>query len=273
VQDLENREPPHEVERAIATGIDELWVYEAVQEAVPRLLTLLDDADDELAGAAAHALAWFPERAALTVPALAAVAADEARQPGVRATALLAAGMAGRDPRPLADLLARLAHDHDENLRWAAAATWALTAGRDAPQAAKAVLRTRAEAAVDEDEDDWLIWHWGQARWSLKLLDAVDGQASAQVRRLLVEAALEAEGDIDALWHNRLMHPFDLAYPDNKLDGPVPFTKLTPAQRYLVEFLVARPKALTGDYRGAGPLLRQHHLPTEHAALAAFAAS
>lgn len=271
VADIRHRQPPDRVERMIAKGVDELRAYEAVQEAVPKLLTLLDDADDEVAASAAHALAWFPERAALTVPALVAVAADEARQTRVRTTALLAAGMAGRDPGQLADLLSRLARADDEDLRWAAAATWALTAGAGAPDDAKAVLRARAEAG--EDEDDWLPWLWDRNGWSLRLLDAVDAQASAEARRQLVAAALEAIPDGDAVWHNRLVHPFDLAYPDGYPDEPAPYGRLSPAQRCLVEFLVAHPEAFTSRHQGAGHLLRRHQLPDEHPALAAFSAA
>ncbi|GIG08054.1 HEAT repeat domain-containing protein [Catellatospora coxensis] len=272
VQDIEHREPPHEVERTIATSLDELRVYEDVRDAVPQLITLLDGADDELVGAAAHALAWFPEQAVLTVPVLTAVAADEAQGPGLRATALLAAGMAGRDSRLLSDLLARLIHDSDEDLRWAAAGTWALTAGSDTPDAAKAVLRMLGESAGN-DEDYWLAWRWNRADWSLALLDAVDEEMAAQVRRVRVAAALEERWNEGAMWHNRLVDPFNLAYPDGEPDGPVPFAELTSAQRCLVEFLVAHPEALEGGHRGGGHLLRWHCLPDEHPVLAAFAGS
>jgi hypothetical protein len=177
LEDVENRQAPHEVEQAIAAGLDELRVYEAVRDTVPQLVMLLDDADDELVGAVAYALAWFPEHAASTVPALAAVASDAGQGTGVRAAALVAAAMAGRDPGPLAGLLSRLSEDDDEELRWAAAAAWALTAGPDAPAAAKLVLRTCAES--DAEDEVWLAWQWSRADWSLALLEAVDTQAGA----------------------------------------------------------------------------------------------
>ncbi|WP_203744201.1 HEAT repeat domain-containing protein [Catellatospora bangladeshensis] len=272
VKDIENRQPPNEVERQIANALDELRVYEAVRDAVPQPLTLLTDTDEELAGAVTRALAWFPEQASQTVPALTAVAADEAQGSGMRATALLAAGMAGRDACPLSNLLARLIHDYDENLRWAAAGTWALTAGPDAPDTAKSVLRLFGEPAED-DEPHWLRWAWSRADWSLALLEVVDEVTAAQVRRQRVAVALEERWDEGSLWHNRLVTPFQLAYPDGEPDEPVPFAKLTPAQRCLVEFLLSHPEALEGDPEGGGYLLREHCLPDEHPALAAYAAS
>lgn len=272
VQDVETRQPPNEVERTIANALDELRVYEAVRDAVPRLVTLLADADDELVGAVAHALAWFPEQASLTVPALTEIAADETQGPGVRATALLAAGMAARDAGPLADLLAPLINDDDEDLRWAAAGTWALTAGPDTPDAANSVLRVFGDPAED-GESHWLGWRWSRADWSLALLDVVDEVTAAQLRRLRVAAALEERWAVGSLWHNRLVTPFQLAYPDGEPDEPVPFAELTPAQRCLVEFLVSHPEALEGDHEGGGYLLREHCLPDEHPALVAYAAA
>lgn len=48
----------------------ELDCYDAVKDGVPKLITLLDDEDTSVQKAAAYALAWFPEEAEKSLPAL-----------------------------------------------------------------------------------------------------------------------------------------------------------------------------------------------------------
>ncbi|MEU4424298.1 hypothetical protein AB0F81_27065 [Actinoplanes sp. NPDC024001] len=71
----------------------ELCVYDAVRAGVPLFCDLLTDADPPLRVAAAYALAWFSEDAALSSGPLAAAVADP--EAPVAATALVALGLIG----------------------------------------------------------------------------------------------------------------------------------------------------------------------------------
>jgi hypothetical protein len=107
---------PLELLTAIAIGYDESWLpgglpnrfynhiaiaaYDAVGAAVPPLRTMLSDRDAAVRTAAAYALAWFPEQADGSLPALGSAATDwcgEADGP-VIATVLVATGLLGGEP-------------------------------------------------------------------------------------------------------------------------------------------------------------------------------
>ncbi|OKI44860.1 HEAT repeat domain-containing protein [Micromonospora sp. CB01531] len=101
----------------------ELAVYDAVQAGVPLLRSLLGHPDPGVRIGAAHALAWFPEEAtgslpALTHPTAARLEPDRAEvvpEPGPVATMLVASGLLGAAP----DI--RLLADPHPLVRWAAA--------------------------------------------------------------------------------------------------------------------------------------------------------
>ncbi|GID60441.1 hypothetical protein [Actinoplanes couchii] len=111
----------------------ELSAYDAVRAGVPLFRDLLSAADPGLRVAAAYALAWFPEEAAVVERALTASAADP--DPAVAATALVALFLSGGPGAIFREALG----DGRALVRWAAAVT---VAGLDGP--------ATGQAAVDE---------------------------------------------------------------------------------------------------------------------------
>jgi HEAT repeat protein len=93
-----------------------LAAYDAVRAGVGLFATVATDPDPALRTAAGYAMAWFPEEAATSAPALARLAGDTDEL--VAATAIVALGLIGRDrpddigtdPRPLVRLAGALTH-------------------------------------------------------------------------------------------------------------------------------------------------------------------
>lgn len=92
--------------------------YDAVHAKLPELSTLLTADDPALRAETAHLLAWFPDMADTSVPALTALVADEP-SPVVAATAIVALGLLG-DPATIPLIRAQLKNDAAV-LRWASA--------------------------------------------------------------------------------------------------------------------------------------------------------
>ncbi|MEV4122950.1 hypothetical protein [Micromonospora sp. NPDC049645] len=138
----------------------ELAVYDAVRAGVPLFRTLLTHSDPGVRTVAAYALAWFPEEAEGTVPALAG-AIDAAERPGVEstpgelATMLVASGLLGAAPD------VRWLADPRPALRWAAAIGRARVLGATADPATVDELLGWASAPPDDAgpalvESDWV---------------------------------------------------------------------------------------------------------------------
>ncbi|OKJ73610.1 hypothetical protein AMK31_32535 [Streptomyces sp. TSRI0107] len=88
----EMRRATFDFELHLSAGQAELRAYDAVRGELAGLAALLDDPDPAVRAATAHLLAWFPEEAAHTLPGLLRLAGEE-REPAVRATAIVAAGL------------------------------------------------------------------------------------------------------------------------------------------------------------------------------------
>ncbi|GAA2361225.1 hypothetical protein Cme02nite_38890 [Catellatospora methionotrophica] len=249
---------------------DELRVYDAVRAELPRIAALLDDTDGDVIEAAAYLLAWFPEAAHDTVVPLLAVAGHHDWRRDLRVTALLAAGLAARGPVPESAVITSLAHDGDEEVRWAAAVAWTLTAGTAVPEDPRAVLRARAGAGIGPDEPVLAPWGMGRAEWSVRLLEHLGDPGAADARAALVRA--EATRRPHGPWAERLGEAFYLAFGDDERASPAGYAELTAAQRWLVDHLVRHPDALIAEPDEVTELLRWHGLPDSHPALTAYAA-
>lgn len=90
--------------------------YDAVREALPALVVLLNSDSPELRAETANLLAWFPEFAETSVPLLTAFVASEA-SPGAAATGLVALGLLG-DPESV-PFIRRYLDSTILKLRWA----------------------------------------------------------------------------------------------------------------------------------------------------------
>ena len=115
--------------------------HDAVRQGVPLFRTLLAHPDPAVRAAAAYALAWFPEDAEGSVPALAALATSDVDD-GIAATARVSMGLLGTatdfdDPRPV--------------VRWATAVGQVRVYGTGAGQEAVDELR-HWTAASGRDE-------------------------------------------------------------------------------------------------------------------------
>ncbi|MEV4417028.1 hypothetical protein [Catellatospora sp. NPDC049609] len=250
---------------------DELPTYDAVRIEVPRIVPLLADPDPDVAEAAAYLLAWFPEQARITVGPLVDMAFRAGLPRDARVTALMAAGLAALSPAPALSAGLDLLSDPDGEVRWAAAAAWALAAGPAAPEEVRVVLRARAEDRSEHGEP-WLApWGMRRAEWSVRLLEQIGDPSGAEIRRRLVAQAL-AQPRTGA-WHEHLAEPFYLAFGDDERTGRVPFERLSAAQRWLVEYLAGHPEVFEGDAEPVTDLLRWYGLPAGHGLLAAYASA
>lgn len=92
--------------------------YDAVREALPALVVLLNSDSPELRAETANLLAWFPEFAATSIPLLTAFIASEA-SPGAAATGLVALGLLGA-PETI-PFIRRYLDSTTLELRWASA--------------------------------------------------------------------------------------------------------------------------------------------------------
>ena len=81
----------------------ELDCYTAVQKGVPTLLNLLTDADARVRRAAVYALAWFPEAASQSLPAIRGLLKTESEEVAI-ANALLALGLLAQTAESKSDV-------------------------------------------------------------------------------------------------------------------------------------------------------------------------
>ncbi|MEU1756730.1 hypothetical protein ABZ436_29305 [Micromonospora matsumotoense] len=248
----------------------ELTVYDAVRAGVPLLRDLLTDVEPGLRTGAAYALAWFPQDAAGSIPALvaAAEAAMEVHE-GEAATALVAAGLLGAAPD--AGLLA----DPRPVIRWAAAIGRARVLGVDADEATvDALLAWTAAAepgnrpATGGAEVPFLDGDLnGYAGLSLRLLGPrhTDRALDALLDRLCVavgEQALPVAAEV-----------LRLAFPDGRLPAGVAGAALAARQRRLVEVLTRSPGAWLIDgvsFGNFASLVGDYGLPRSREAMLAY---
>jgi hypothetical protein len=231
----------------------ELAAYDAVRVGVPLFRSLLADDDAELRTAAAYLLAWFPEDAAGSVPALAAVEDD-----GI---ALVALGLLG-SADDAAFLLPKLADDR-ELVRWGAAVGLASLQGPAAGREVVAELLTWAGGPAGERDDMPFLRGdiGGVAVLALRRLDPAyaDVAFDALLGRLRSVSGMPAV----TVLYEALRH----AWPDGEqLPAGTPFAALSSPQQRLLHVLATSPDTWRlGDHPGLfgnfTSLLAHHNLP------------
>ncbi|MBO4209378.1 hypothetical protein [Micromonospora echinofusca] len=258
-----------------------LAAYDAVRVGVPLFRSLLTHPDPAVRISAGYALAWFPEEAAGSLPALAAVhrpvgtgETATAGPAGVVATSLVATGLLGGVPD--ATFLA----DPRPAVRWAAAVGRACALGADADPGTVAELVTWT--AQPPDEPGVGPDHPGG------YVPFLDGDLSGYAGLALHQVGPEhTDRAYDALLSRlssvsgREAMPvaggaFRIAFPDGCVPEGTPFTALTVRQQRLVEVLVRSPQTWLIDGRQFGNfigLVDGYGLPASQVALQAYLAT
>lgn len=226
-----------------------LACYDAVRAGVALFQQLLGDADPRMRAEAAYALAWFPEHAGGSVPALAGAVGNEP-EPMVAATILVSVGLladpAGGQVRRLLD--EQLGHRVDWR-RWGAAIAVAVQAGCSPGMVGSdpAVERAVAELARgirehpprNRNNDLWPQWLFGDTRGLSALCLAHLGSKVALYVVDAVAAVLPSVNDQDRLHLVRaLVHA---AFPDGPFGTPPQADELTALQQQAVAALAAVP--------------------------------
>ncbi|TXS54417.1 HEAT repeat domain-containing protein [Streptomyces sp. t39] len=214
---------------------DELATYDAVRAEVPALLSLLEDAEPDVRTAAAHAVAWFPEEAAGTVPHLLRLLERET-EPAVTATALVAAGLLG-DGTIVPVLRPFLGHERPSAVRWAAAT--AITEAGCPAQDADACVAVLATLCADEDEpsDHGIPFHEGDLRGYAAASLTVLGERHPGEALEAVTSGLSRTSGIAAFAVTSAA--LRLAFGDGRPASLPAYTDLTPAQQRLMRTLAS----------------------------------
>ncbi|RZT79083.1 hypothetical protein EV382_2279 [Micromonospora violae] len=268
----------------------ELSVYDAVRAGVPVFRTLLTHSDPGVRTGAAYTLAWFPEEADGSVPALAG-AIDAAREAGVGAasgevaTMLVASGLLGAapderwlaDPRPV--------------VRWAAAIGRARVLGSGADEAtveellswaanpsddavfppAGGVAEPGGDAVMAPAPDGWVPFLDGD-------LGGYAGLALRQLGPQHTERAFDALLDrLPTVSGDRsltvLGTALRVAFPDGPAPRGTPLAALAPRQRRLAEVLgrSTEPWLIDGqEFGNVCMLLGEYGLPQSRTAMLAY---
>ncbi|SCL38258.1 hypothetical protein GA0074692_4951 [Micromonospora pallida] len=239
----------------------ELAAYDAARAGVPVLRALLTHPEPGPRIGGAYALAWFPEEAADSLPALLAAvttalaadgrtsagpAADAAdgrasaagdRAADVAATALVAAGLLGSAPD------SALLTDPRPVVRWAAAVARARVLGPDADDATveellrwtTATPRGRRRSA----DDVWVPFLEGDlAGYAALALRQVGPRHADRTYAALLDRLPAVDG-VEAL--TVATEALRLAFPDGPLPAGTPPEALTGRQRRLAEMLARSP--------------------------------
>jgi HEAT repeat protein len=220
-----------------------LATYGAVSDGVPVLRGLLNDPDPAVRASAAHALAWFPDHAAETLPPLLSACDDPA--PIVAATALVATSLLSTSDDALVVERLRSAFDRSEPaISTGGAIGLAWLAGADAPPQIAGVLV--GWATEDDDvraEKVPFMFLGGDLRAAATSALARLGGTATRVwvgplcTRLPTVSRFRAAVLLETL--------LGAAFPDSR-PGPTPntpFGELTPLQQASLRALLASPHA------------------------------
>lgn len=227
-----------------------LACYDAVRAGVGLFQRLLGDADARTRAQAAYGLAWFPEHADGSVPALVG-AVDGEPAPTVAATMLVALGLLADPGHGQVQVLleAQLGHQAHWH-RWGAATALAIQAGpsrgpgashgaqQAMPELAHAIRRHPPPARGD---DLWPRWLSGDTRGLSALCLARLGPAAAPHTITAIAAVLPSLGRWDGLQLVRAL--LRAAFPDGPPGAPPRANQLSALQRQAVAALAAAPRA------------------------------
>jgi HEAT repeat protein len=214
----------------------ELAAYDAVRAGLPLIRSLVTDADAEVRAAAAHVLAWFPEEATASLPALIPAAADS--DPTVAATALAAIGLLSTpDAAEVVSVLESALDDPRDVVRWGAAIGLARLNGQDAGP--KVAVELHEWVGRDEGAREEIPFFDGNLRGyaarSLPLL----GDAYADDSFTALLDCLPRVSGSEALPVAEVA--LQLAFPSPPLPEGTPFAALDERQRQLVRVLADSP--------------------------------
>lgn len=248
-----------------------LAAYDAVRVGLPLVRTLLDAEDPGLRTTAAHALAWFPEEAPATVPALIPLAEDP--DPVVAATALVAVGLlATPGTERVTPALEAALGDHRELVCWGAATALTRLHGPAAghPRAAEE-LRTRLTGHGERGAEVPFLDGDVRGYAALSLCRFDDARADENFTALL--ASLPEVSGREALPVAEAA--LRLAFADGRLPDRTPFAALDDRQRRLIHVLADSPGTwrLRGhSFGNFSMLVAGYGLPHDADAMAAYAA-
>lgn len=228
----------------VKLGVGMRDTYNAIEDHVPELIALLEDGDRIVRMEAAHLLAWFPRRAAESLPALRrarAVAGSLMEEANI----LLALGLLGRATFNLNDVI-QLTALLDVNIpsskgvammRTCAAIALVTLMGPEAPAEALAVLMTASEGSEEwEDEETEFPWNEDDLAGyaGIALEAAVEGHEEEIVAALCT--ALQSAPPMRSLaLTGTLLH---IVFPEGKFEGKNA-ADLNPLQRQALEAIAA----------------------------------
>ncbi|MEU7678695.1 hypothetical protein AB0C42_28200 [Micromonospora taraxaci] len=252
----------------------EVATYDAVRAGVPLFRTLLRHSDPGVRTVAAYTLAWFPEDATSSVPALAGAAREPgvASTPGEVATMLVASGLLGAAPD------ARWLTDPRPLVRWAAAVGRVRVLGAETdPATAEELLRWASAPSDDDDAEP------AEGEWVPFLDGDLGGYAALALRQL---GPQHADRAFDALLDRLptvsgersltvLGAALRLAFPDGPAAAGTPAAALVPRQRRLAAVLArsTEPWLIDGqEFGNVSMLVAEHGLPRSREAMRAYLA-
>jgi len=240
--------------------------YDAVRAGVPLFRALLTDSDLVVRTMAAYALAWFPEDAADSLRALAAVAASSSDpiDAVVSATALVAIGLLGGQPAGAG------LDDSRPLVRWGAAIALARIDGSSAGRAVVDELLVWAGGDTDRDSripflDGDLAGYAGLALGQVGVQHA-DAAFDALLARIPSVSGMEALPIVG--------EALRVAFPAGRLPDHTPFTALDDRQRRLIHTLAQSPatwRINDAIFANFSSLIHSYGLPPSNDALQRYA--
>jgi HEAT repeat protein len=246
----------------------ELTVYDAVRAGVPVFALIVADAAAPVVDrrGAAYALAWFPEEASVSVPALLQAAADP--DPSLSATALVALGLVGQGGDGVAVVEAALA-DPREVVQWGAAIALARLRGPAAgPRVAEVLLAWAGSGDERHDDIPYLEGDLsGYASVALRQLGTDNDEAAFDA--LLTRARLVSGTEALVVVGEALRR----AFPDGAASAEQTFASMDERQRRLLTVLAESPRAwLLGEmpFGNFSIMLHGYGLPADPESMRRF---
>lgn len=221
----------------------ELAAYDAVRAGVPLFARILTEPAAPIAErrAAAFALAWFPEEATVSVPALVQAAGDP--EPSLAASALVALGLVGGGGDEVAAIEAAL-DDPRDVVRWGAAIALARLRGPAAGSRVADVLLGWA-GSDDEGRDDIPFLEGDLSGYASVALPQLGSENDEAAFDALLSRARSASGTEALVAVGEALRR---AFPDGAIPAGQAFGSLDERQRRLLTVLAESPRAwLLGD--------------------------
>ena len=236
--------------------------YDAIREELPRLTGLLAAADAELRNAVAYLLAWFPEAAQRSVPALATLLSTESSV-GVAASAMLSLGLLGGSD--VVPAISERLGSGEPMLRWAAAVALA----RLGVVTADVVEALASAAAEPPEQSTPAVAFLGGDRRGLasQSLAAASESITPQAFDAVLGGLADSAGIGSFSIASAALH---LAFPTGPAEPLPPFGDLNGSQQRVVRAL-AELGPETWQWVNFANIVGAWHLPNRHEELRAYA--